>query len=50
MKNIEKVLSFSGGELLLLVAGTELTAFYGATGGSEEILTMGCDSISLKEG
>ena len=50
MKNIGKVSSFSGGELLLGLlnrcfwgAGTELTAFHGAPGGSEEVLTMGCN-------
>ena len=44
MKNIGKVSSFSGGELLLGLlnrcfwgAGTELTAFHGAPGGSEEV-------------
>jgi len=53
VKKIGKVSSFSGGELLLGLlnrcfwgAGTELTAFHGVPGGSEEVLTMGCTEKS----
>jgi len=53
VKKIEEVSSFSGGELLLGLlkrcwgTGTEITGFSGASGGSGEVLTMGCNENKL---